>query len=198
MHDATAIAIAWPETMCKQPGSWYDGILKFLGFSQGIYFKVGHAAVVLIEHQSRNAHYFDFGRYHSPFQHGRVRSAITDHDLKINCKPEIENNRIVNMKDILSELKSNKSCHGDGILKASSCSINFKTSMEKCEQLQNDSPLLYGPFTLKGTNCSRFVSTVILEGRPSLKYKLRLLFPWTFTPTPIGNVNALSNSISIQ
>ena len=84
-----AIAIAWPQTYCKQPGSWYDPLTALLGINRNNYYRAGHAALVLIDIQGKKCHYFDFGRYHSPFQHGRVRSAETDHDLKMFTRPVI-------------------------------------------------------------------------------------------------------------
>ena len=44
-----AIALAWPQTWCKQAGSWYEGITRFLGFNQNGYYQAGHAAIVLVE-----------------------------------------------------------------------------------------------------------------------------------------------------
>ncbi len=74
-HTGFAIAIAWPSTFCKQPGSWYDPLTLWLGVNYNHYYRVGHAAVVLIDPDKNKCHYFDFGRYHAPFQYGRVRNA---------------------------------------------------------------------------------------------------------------------------
>ena len=68
-----AIALAWPETYCKQAGSWYEFITAALGINRNNYYKAGHAALVLVDGINKTCHYFDFGRYHSPFQHGRVK-----------------------------------------------------------------------------------------------------------------------------
>ena len=67
-HTGFAIAIAWPETWCKQSGAWWDNFLNWLGISKNNYFKVGHAALVLIDDKTNKCHYFDFGRYHTPFE----------------------------------------------------------------------------------------------------------------------------------
>lgn len=69
-----AIAIAWPETFCKQAGSWYDPLFALIGISHNHYYRVGHAAVVLVNGYNGSLYYYDFGRYHSPLGHGRVRS----------------------------------------------------------------------------------------------------------------------------
>lgn len=156
-----ALALAWPQTYCKQPGSWYDRISNFLGLSENHYYKVGHAALILIDSQNKKCYYFDFGRYHTPFRHGRVRSALTDHGLAIKTIPEISNNgkKIENFRDILTELQLNPECHGEGKLYASYCRINFQKAFTKVNKLQQKSPIPYGPFKYKGSNCSRFVNT---------------------------------------
>jgi hypothetical protein len=193
MHNGIAIALAWPETLCKQAGAWYDRPLKWLGINKNRYYKVGHAAIVLIDNDSGNCHYFDFGRYHAPHQHGRVRSAHTDHDLEMNTKAIVNNhNTILNYKEILLELFNNESCHGSGALHAGYCSINFDKAYKKAMDMQANSPIAYGPFLPFGTNCSRFVNTVLLSGEPSFIYKLVLTYPKTLSPTPIGNVKALN------
>ena len=62
-----AIAIAWPETYCKQSGGWYEPITQFLGINRNNYYRAGHAALVLIDIANTKCHYFDFGRYHLAF-----------------------------------------------------------------------------------------------------------------------------------
>lgn len=194
MYNGIAIALAWPETLCKKAGAWYDAPLKWLGINKNNYYKVGHAAIVLIDISTGACHYFDFGRYHAPYQHGRVRSALTDHDLQINTKATVsENGKLENFNEILSELFNNESCHGSGVLHASYCRINFEEAFQQANEMQNISPIPYGPFLPKGTNCSRFVNTVLRSGKPNLMYSFVLAFPKTLSPTPIGNVKALPN-----
>jgi len=198
MHNGIAITLAWPETLCKQAGAWYDKPLKWLGINKSNYYKVGHAAIVLINKENGDCHYFDFGRYHSPYQHGRVRSAYTDHDLEIKTKAVISaNGKLENYNEILSELFNNESCHGSGELHASYCHINFGKAQKKAQEMQSVSPIPYGPFLPKGTNCSRFVNTVVLKGKPKWYYRFVLANPKTLSPTPLGNVKALSNYATI-
>ena len=122
-HTGFAIAIAWPETWCKQSGAWWDGLLNQLGISKNHYFKVGHAALVLVDSKTGNCFYFDFGRYHTPFKHGRVRSEKTDDGLKVITKAKISSDgkKIENFEEILTELQTNAECHGDGAIHASFC-----------------------------------------------------------------------------
>jgi len=200
LHTGFAIAIAWPETYCKQPGSWYDPITLVLGINKNHYYKVGHAALVLINSIEKKCHYFDFGRYHSPFQHGRVRGANTDHDLIMNTIPVISKNkeRIENFREILIELQNNKACHGEGEIHASYSSINFKKALHKVIQMQNAKSIAYGPFRIKGSNCSRFVNTAIIAGKPQLKHRFKLKYFNPLSPTPKSNVKALHNYLIIE
>jgi len=188
-----AIALAWPQTFCKQPGSWYDPLALRLGMNNNHYYRVGHAAVVLIDTKSNKCHYFDFGRYHAPFQHGRVRSVETDHELSMKTIPIVspDNRSILNYRKILSELQDNKACHGEGLLHASYCPVNFQAAFDKATRMQQISPIPYGPFRINASNCSRFVSTVIQAGRPAWKFRFRLKYLVWYTPTPMNNVNSL-------
>ncbi len=199
-HSGFAIALAWPQTLCKQPGSWYDLPLHWLGISKNRFYTVGHAAVVLVDSKTRQCHYYDFGRYHAPFQYGRARSATTDNDLALLTRAELSADglRITNMNSILAELQQNSSCHGDGTLNAAYCAINFEKASQKANVFQLASPLPYGPFVWNGTNCSRFVNSVILAGSPAIKYSFKLRYLVPFTPTPMNNVEALSYKTSMN
>lgn len=198
MRSDFTILLAWPETKCKQAGSWYDGLMCILGFSKDKYYKVGHAAIVLVNSKTGKCHYFDFGRYHAPFGYGRIRDEETDHDLVIQTKAEIESNQIINIDAILNELADNKSCHGEGYLYASVVKSNFSNAFKKAKVMQQEGTWPYGPFIWKGTNCSRFVRTVALAGKSKLINQIRLRFPLTLSPTPKGNVNSTRTKYRIE
>lgn len=196
-HTGFAIAIAWPELYCKQSGGWYEPLTQLLGVNRNNYYKAGHAALVLIDISNTKCHYFDFGRYHSPFDHGRVRGALTDHDLEMKTIPVIseDGSTIDNYEDILNELQLNPACHGEGNIHASYCSIDFKAAYNKVIQMQDAHHWPYGPFRYKGSNCSRFVNTAILAGKPHFWQKIRLQWFVPLTPTPLNNVNSLNNKV---
>jgi hypothetical protein len=196
-HTGVAIALAWPQTYCKQPGSWYDPLTLLMGINKNHYYRAGHAALVLIECQNPTAHYFDFGRYHAPYKHGRVRSVETDHDLEIKTIPLLSDNgkQIENYYEILHELQINPACHGEGELHASYCPVDFNKALAKARQMQKAGPILYGPFHIKGSNCSRFVNTIILAGNPHFRHWFGLKYRLPLTPTPISNVKALDNRV---
>lgn len=190
-----SIAIAWPETYCKQSGAWYDGFINRLGISKHHYYKVGHAALVLVDDISGRCHYFDFGRYHTPFQHGRVRSELTDDGLKMKVRAKISDDKkhILNFEEILTELQNNSECHGEGAIHASYGRVNFEKALAKAEEMQQQSPIKYGPFRYGGSNCSRFVNSVIRSGKPDMKALFKLNFMVPLTPTPMNNVNSFNH-----
>ncbi|MDF1570615.1 MAG: hypothetical protein P1P82_03250 [Bacteroidales bacterium] len=192
-YSGFAIALAWPATYCKEPGSWYDPVTRWLGISHNNYYRAGHAALVLIDREELKCHYFDFGRYHAPFQHGRVRDAVTDHDLKMHTEPRIstDGRSIENLDEILSELQHNAACHGEGPLHASYTRIDFALASDKVLAMQETGPIPYGPFVPGGSNCSRFVHTALMAGKPGWNNRFRLKFFMPFTPTPLSNVHAL-------
>jgi len=174
--------------------------MKLFGFNKNTFYKVGHAAIILIEASTGKCHYFDFGRYHAPYGYGRVRDSETDHDLLINSKAVLHDIdfRLANFEEILIELANNEACHGIGELHASYTNINFEKAYQFAKQMQNNSPWKYGPFILNGTNCSRFVRTIILSGNPPISDKLKIYIPFTLSPTPIGNVRSLKNKIVVR
>lgn len=188
MENDFAILLAWPETKCKQAGAWYDSLMALLGINKNGYYKVGHAAYVLIKKETGECLYFDFGRYHAPKGYGRVRSASTDHDLRIYTRIHFdENGSPINLLELYDELQNKKACHGEGELIAGCIQINFENSLEKILEMQRVEFLKYGPFVRGGTNCSRFVRDAALSGLNFGVKHILLRFPATISPTPKWN-----------
>ncbi|MGC9355584.1 MAG: DUF6695 family protein, partial [Mariniphaga sp.] len=158
-------------------------------------YKVGHAALVLVDDKTGNCNYFDFGRYHTPFQHGRARSEKTDDGLKVKTVAKIstDQKQILNFEGILTELQQNPECHGEGAIHASYGRINFEKALAKADAMQLQSPIKYGPFRYGGSNCSRFVNTVIRAGEASWLAAFKLNFLVPLTPTPLNNVHSFPN-----
>lgn len=192
-----AIAIAWPEFTGKQPGSWYDAPMRWIGHNKNFQYKVGHASLILVDAISGNCSYFDCGRYHAPYQHGRIRDASTDANLKIHTKAKFTDNKITNINELLTEIQNNKTTFGVGPLYASYCPVNIDSSRSKIKELQSEDAIPFGPFVINGINCCRFVRNGILAGAPELKYHFKLRYLWPFKPMPITNVNFLSDKITI-
>lgn len=195
-----AIAIAWPETYCRQSDIWYDVPLNFLGLGTHKYYRAGHAALVLVDSLNKKCHYFDFGRYHTPLRFGRVRSAKTDDGLIMKTSPVISDSgdKIENFKEIVTELQLNHECHGEGKLHASYGRIKFQKAYAKAKALQDISPIPYDPFKNNGTNCSRFVNSCIVAGEPKWFSKFRLKYLIPLTPTTLNNVHSLGEKIVLD
>ncbi|MCF8459121.1 MAG: hypothetical protein K9G46_00210 [Flavobacteriales bacterium] len=185
------IALAWPKAWAKEAGDGYDRLMRGLGFNDGGFYRVGHAALVLVNGADSSCHYFDFGRYHSPFGTGRVRDAKSDHELVIGTKSIPNGKRISNLNEILCEVQSNSSTHASGPLYASYVRIDFAKAYEVAKQLQHQGVIPYGPFEKPGLNCSRFVREVILAGDPNWAHVLRLEVVPMVTPSVLYPVSAL-------
>lgn len=197
MSKGIAIVLSWPETCCKQAGAWYDPLMSLVGINKNGYYKVGHAAIVLIQKETGDCLYFDFGRYHTPVGYGRVRSACTDHDLAVLTQARFDDDGcLINEAAILQEIYHNRSCHGDGYMLSCQTIIDYNQSIMAVQKLQNKVFLRYGPFVWRGTNCSRFVVHVLLRSEISLGLKMRLIFQPSISPSPKGNIMAIRHQVS--
>ena len=188
MKNDFIITLAWPEGMVIAPGSWYDKIASTKGK-----YRVGHSALILINSETKKAYYFDFGRYHTPQGYGRVRDIETDPDVAV-IDPEIQNGEVANIEAILFQLSAMKATHGEGKMYASLImQINFDNAFSAAKKIQQQGMLPYGPFTRKGSNCSRFVASVIKSAGTSFIKKLRFTYPFCISPSPKRNV-CISNN----
>ena len=183
------IVLAWPEGMVAAAGGWYDKVLSNNG-----QYRVGHSALILVNATTNELNYFDFGRYHSPFGFGRVRDLETDPDISLKSKPIISGNSIHNIEEILLEIFNLKATHGHGSVYASILNnIDFNKAYEKAKEIQNMGLISYGPVVLNGTNCSRFVATIMLAAQPHWLTRLRLKYPFCLFPSPKRNIS-IANS----
>ena len=184
MQNDFIITLAWPEGMVAATGAWYDKILSNNGK-----YRVGHSAVVLINSQTSKSHYFDFGRYHTPKGFGRARDIETDGDLAL-IDAKIVNGKILNIEEILLTLSKIKSTHGEGKMYAAliKC-VNFQKAFSTAKRIQLKGMLPYGPFVMNGTNCSRFVASVIKSAISSFIKRARFKYPFCISPSPKRNVS---------
>ena len=190
----TIIPLAWPDTPVIQEGKWYDGIMKALGFIKDGFYKAGHAALVIANHETKKFHYFDFGRYQTPIKHGRVRDSFTDPDLILNSKPVVENDEIKNLEELLRELASLEATHGEGRLIAASIFVkDIDKAYTKAKHMQNQGAIAYGPLNLTGTNCSRFVAQTAKASNLGWLKNILIRIPYTITHTTITNVKLINN-----
>lgn len=183
-NKASLIALAWPDTKVRRIGVWYDQVTQWLGFIDGDYYKAGHAASVLVDHSTGALQYFDFGRYHTPEKMGRLRSHNTDPELKLQTKARTSRSgEIKNIEEILIEISAHPATHGDGVMYAGVAkNIDAKKALHFTMKLQESEMSHYGPFDIRGTNCSRFVRDIVKKSTQCRLTKFRLAFPWTLTP----------------
>ena len=187
------IVLAWPEGMVAAAGGWYDKVLSTNG-----QYRVGHSALILVNTVANQLNYFDFGRYHSPFGFGRVRDLETDPDISLKSKPIISGNTIDNINEILLEIYNLKATHGHGTLYASILkNIDFNNAYEKAKEMQNMGLISYGPVVLTGTNCSRFVASIMRASKPHWLTKLRLRLPFCLSPSPKRNISIANSSYHV-
>ena len=192
MQNDFIITLAWPEGMVTAPGAWYDKIASTNGK-----YRVGHSAIVLISSETKKSHYFDFGRYHTPQGYGRARDIETDKDLALS-DVKIEDGEILNLEAILLELSKMKSTHGEGKMYASLIQkVNFTNAFSVAKRIQEKGMLPYGPFIRRGSNCSRFVATVIQSSGLSFIKKLRFKYPFCISPSPKRNVSITNHNYYI-
>ena len=185
MQNDFIIVLAWPEGLVSGAGSWYDKI-----FSSNGKYRVGHSALILVNSNSGQLHYFDFGRYETPIGFGRVRDQTTDPQLVLNTNAVIKNSNIKNINSILLEVSKIKITNGEGKMYASILSnISFKEGYKYAKSMQKKGMVDYGPLVIGGTNCSRFVSSLMISAKPALYVKLRLRFPVCISASPKRNIS---------
>jgi len=189
------IPLAWPETKVIFEGKWYDFLMRWFGFLKNNYYLAGHAAFVFVSITENKFLYYDFGRYHTPIKHGRVRNIDTDPELEIKLKPKINlDGKLLNIEALLFELQSNKACHGDGALLASIYyNIDLPKAIKFATKMQNKGTIPYGPLNFGGTNCSRFVNQVSKHATLSWIKKIILTFPYTISATPKFNIRLINS-----
>ena len=179
------IVLAWPEGMCKSAGSWYDFILGKKREVRG-----GHAALVLVNYMTKKLHYMDNGRFNTPSGFARIRDEKSDQDVRIHTHADIKDGKILNIDKILLEIANNNATTGVGALYASVLNnVSFEDSFTYAKKNQERGDIPYGPFIINGFNCSRFVSSTILNSSPPFITTIRLLFPFCLVPTPKRNIS---------
>ncbi|MBK7426257.1 MAG: hypothetical protein IPI60_04080 [Saprospiraceae bacterium] len=197
MHkEAMAMVIAWPETTARGDDRWYS-VLKNMGLVKNLNFKVGHAAIVLIDKDTGILYYYDFGRYITPRGKGRARSCDTDPKLELTTKATIENGKILNLEEILLEMDVKKEAtHGLGPMYFSITDhLDFRQSKQEADKWVLIGSTPYGALAKGNNSCSRYVWQVFKAGKTKkTPDKWTSYLPHeTLFPSPMSNVvNATS------
>ncbi|WP_242131526.1 DUF6695 family protein [Aestuariivivens marinum] len=184
------LTLAYPETIVMVSKEWFSPFLRFIGIGKKNYVRAGHAALVLINKATGELEYHDFGRYITPDPTGRVRGKDTDNELDFPIRAQIENDKILNLHDILTFLATHpKQTHGDGKLIASVCRVvDYQKAREHITNMQNKHFIRYAAFIKKGCNCARFVTDSLIASVTDLGIKKKLKQSKWFTPSTVGNV----------
>jgi hypothetical protein len=181
------IPLAWPELLVPTAEGPYDFIMKATNLCKDGFYKAGHAAFLLINAQTGNVSYFDFGRYITPHKQGRIRSEVTDPELVFSIKAYIKNGNIINIEELIKYISQHSDTHGSGTLYAGIHKrVSYQLATDYIQNKQSKAFIPYGPFQIGGTNCSRFVAQTISKSVKSGGTKF--LFPFYGTPSPLGNI----------
>ena len=189
-NSGIVLTLAYPETIVMVADEWYSPYMRYLGIGRKNYVRAGHAALVLINKETGELEYHDFGRYISPIPNGRVRGKDTDHELDFPIKAIVKDDTIENLNDILRFLGTHpKRTHGDGKLIASICSaVDYEKARHHITRMQNRHFIRYAAFIKDGCNCARFVTDTLIASVTDIKINKRLKQSKWFTPSTIGNV----------
>ncbi|GEM_PF-2870717 len=181
--DATLLAIAWPDTWCKNAHSWYDPFLEYIGFSKDGFSPVGHAAFVLIQHDGKMLEYYDCGRYNSPEGKAMIRSSVHDESLTLFTEPVFEKKpelKLKNTTQILREVQNMPGNYSYGTTLHREFLVNYDRAKRIINKEINKGPQVYGPFHPLGTNCARFVVQVLRKSQ-----NRGWLWQFQFFPSPL-------------
>lgn len=190
-----AVVLSWPDTTARADDRWYLW-LKKIGVIRNLNFRVGHAAIILVDSSSGVALYYDFGRYVTPRGMGRARSVLTDPKLilKTQCTFGFDANGepcITNIDELIHELESKKvDTHGNGDLYYSVAPyVSFSRARTSADFHCLRGSVRYSAFAPGNNNCSRFVEQVLVAGlQEGSVTRWQVDFPETFVASPISNV----------
>lgn len=185
-----AIPISWPDKTAFGDEKWM-AFLKKIKIVKNLHFKVGHAAILLIERSSGMVSYFDFGRYLCPRGYGRARSDSFDPRLTVRTKAVFDGQELVNLEEILEELQANEpATHGGGrMLFSIARDISYDEGMTYAREIVDQGPVLYGALAKNNNSCSRYVAQILAKAmRPKDKRIGRILYPECLKASPTSNV----------
>lgn len=195
----TAIVIAWPQCTARADES-LPIFLRKAGLVKNLNFRVGHAAICLINPQSHEVIYYDFGRYITPRGYGRARSKYTDPELALSTKAVFNDEKdLMNVEQIATELDGKaKYTHGVGPLVFSvSKSIDYIKARTYADEMVMKGYFPYNGLIKSASNCARYVTETIKVSSEDGTVGTKLKYPLTLRPTPLFNVVAAKTQDTI-
>jgi len=185
------IILAYPEEFVSMIPAWYRKPMEWIGMVNDGKTCVGHAAMALIEKETGNIHYADFGRYITPFGYGRTRMEKTDPDVQFEYKPQFDSHgEIIDKIALFQHIYDHpeKTHGGDAMFVSLNQNVDFDACFSWISEMNNKGSIIYDPFGKGRSNCSRFVYDSILQGANSNDVKNKLKRKSPITPSPLANV----------
>jgi hypothetical protein len=188
---ASLLILGWPETLVAMIPRWYAGPLALTGIVRGGMIRAGHAAATLIDHETGELDYSDFGRYMTPEGMGRTRTRRTDPEVELPLRANIlPDGSIRNLEEILLTLGGRSHItHGTGPLYASLVAdIDTTAAQAFTDRMNLGGSMHYDPFKPTSSNCARYVYDLALAAMPTPERKTQLARNSILTPSPLGTV----------
>ena len=192
-----AFILTWPDTTIRGDEKWMM-LFKKIGIVKNLNFKVGHTGIVIVERQTGDMLYYDFGRYITPRGYGRARSKFSDPRLDITLKAKFDGERITNIEEIVTHFELLKlEMKGEGILYFSIArDISFTLAKKYADHCVLEGSYPYGAVARGNNNCSRFIVRMLMCSSVRYNWFHSINFPETIKASPISNVvNATSDRI---
>lgn len=189
-HTGAIIILAYPEEFVSMIPAWYRKPLEWIGMVNHGKIAAGHAAMALVNKETGEIHYGDFGRYITSFGYGRTRMAATDPDVHFDYKVAFKDGEIVDKIALFQHIFEHpEKTHGGDVMYVS---LNQDVDFDKCYEfittMNAKGSIKYDPFGAGRSNCSRFVYDSILKGMTTKKARKKLKRKSPVTPSPLGNV----------
>lgn len=184
-----AIILTWPDATIRGDEKWMM-FFKKIGVVKNLNFKVGHTGVVLVNHQTGDMFFYDFGRYITPRGYGRARSKDSDPRLDLTLKAQIQDGGIQNLEEIVTYFEELKAAmYGEGRLFFSVAKeIDFDIAKAYGDQCVEEGTYPYGAVAKNNNNCSRFITRMLMKASPKYHFWHGINLPETIKASPISNV----------
>ena len=189
--NAVALIMGFPDFYTVPDGGWHIWACKKLGIVKNDLIPGGHAAMAFISRETGEIEYADFGRYVAPKGQARLRTKITDPDVRIDLKARFdEQGRIANKEEILLFFDSRRDVvQSVGTMYASFCeAVNYEKGKEYIQYLERRGSIPYNAFGKQNLNCARFVREALLRSVTDQKILRKLRYNPEPTATPLGSI----------
>ncbi len=188
-YQDSAIILTWPDATIRGDEKWMM-FFKKIGIVKNLNFKVGHTGVVLVNHQTGELLFYDFGRYITPRGYGRARSKDSDPMLEIKVKAKFKNGQIENIQKIIAAIEPLKGAmYGEGrVFFSVARDINFEIAKDYGDNCVEECTYPYGAVAKNNNNCSRFITRMLMKASTKYHFWHGINLPETIKASPISNI----------